>query len=268
MCHRWPAWRRRFGVSEGASRLVAAVLFLFAGLILSVRAPGTSAQDNSHLNLVLAVDVSASVNDQEFGLQRTGIAVALRDPAVQAAITRAPGGINIAIVQWASIGHQAVALDWTHLREKRDIDALAEIITVMPRRLAGGNTMIHAGVEFAAEMLNQAPRPAVRQVIDVSGNGHADNVPLLEETRDRLIAKGIVINGLAIEEDPLDITRHFRRHLIGGPGAFVITAQDFPDFARAMRLKFLREIDAPIARHGCAVEVCPHTATLYEPGPY
>ncbi len=245
---------------------VATGLLLFVGLILFTTALRTSAQNNSHLNLVLAVDASASVNDQEFELQRTGIATALRDSDVQAAIIRAPGGINVAIVQWASARHQAVALKWTHLREKRDIDALAERILAMPRRLAGGNTMIHAGVEFAGEMLTQAPIPAVRQVIDVSGNGHADDVPLLEKARDRLVARGIVINGLAIEEDPPNVTRHFRRHLIGGPGAFVITAQDFPDFARAMRLKFLREIGTPVAARGCSIEVCPYLARIDSPG--
>ncbi|GAB2187917.1 DUF1194 domain-containing protein [Roseibium sp. LAB1] len=247
-------------------RFATAVL-LFTGLFLFAITNPTSAQTNSHLNLVLAVDASASVNDAEFELQRTGMSVALRDRDVQAAITRAPGGINIAIVQWASIRHQAIALEWTHLRDKRDIDALAEKVVAMPRKLAGGNTMIHAGVEFAGTMLEQAPIPAVRQVIDVSGNGHADDVPMLEQTRDRMIAKGIVINGLAIEEDPVNITRHFRRHLIGGPGAFVITAQDFPDFARAMRLKFLREIGAPVAGLGCTFETCPYLTRLYSSSP-
>lgn len=230
-------------------------LLCVLGLFVSV-APRASAQDVAHMNLVLAIDASASVNEHEFELQRSGIAIALRDSDVQSAIIRARGGINIAIVQWASIKHQAVALEWTSLRDRRDIEALALRVTVMPRQLAGGNTMIHAGIEFAGEMLRKAPRPALRQVIDVSGNGHADDVPLLEEIRDRLVAEGIVINGLAIEEDPPNITQHFRQHLIGGPGAFVITASDFPDYGRAMRLKFLREIDMPIIGSRCTTGAC------------
>ncbi|MCR9284754.1 MAG: DUF1194 domain-containing protein [Rhodobacteraceae bacterium] len=235
-------------------RFIASSSLLLMVLAVFAMAPRASAQNKSHLNLVLAVDASASINDQEFEWQRTGIAIALRDPDVQAAIVQAPGGINLAIVQWASIRHQAIALEWTRLREKHDIDTLATKIRKMPRILSGGNTMIHAGVEFAGKMLKDAPVPAVRQVIDVSGNGHADDVPMLEKARDRLIAQGIVINGLAIEEDPIDVARHFRHHLIGGTGAFVITAQDFPDFSRAMRLKFLREIGSPVAANGSATD--------------
>ncbi len=264
MCRLRLAWLGRSGVSEVVLFRISASVLLVVGLILFAMGPRALAQQNAHLNLVLAVDASASVNDQEFGLQRTGIVVALRDPDVQSAIIRAPGGVNLAIVQWASIRHQAVALEWTHLREKDDIDALAENVTTMPRRLGGGNTMIHAGVEFAGEMLKLAPIPAVRQVIDVSGNGLADDVPLLEKARDRMVANGIVINGLAIEEDPPNVTGHFRRHLIGGPGAFVITAQDFTDFARAMRLKLLREIGAPVAGQGCAIDACQNLLTFNE----
>ena len=211
---------------------------LMIGFLLAVTTQGISAQAVAHLNLVLALDVSASVNDQEFELQRTGIALALRDDDVQAAILQAPGGVNIAIVQWASIRHQRVALDWRHLDEKGDIDALADSVAAMPRALEGGGTMIHAGLDFAADMLRDAPMPAARQVIDLSGNGLADDVAALDAARQRLVENGIVINGLAIEEDPpYGITEHFREHLIGGPGAFVITAQDFPDFARAIDRK-------------------------------
>ncbi|MBO6521811.1 MAG: DUF1194 domain-containing protein [Rhodospirillales bacterium] len=237
------------------SRFAIGFLFVVA-LVLPATTPRTQTQDVSYLNLVLAIDASASVNDQEFELQRTGTAIALRDRDVQTAIMHAPGGINVAVVQWASIRRQAVAVEWTHLREKADIDALSGIIAVMPRILGGGNTMIHGGVEFAGEMLKRAPIPAIRQVIDVSGNGHADNVPLLEKARDRLVAEGVVVNGLAIEEDPLNITHHFRQHLIGGPGAFVVTAWNFPDYARAMRLKFLREIRTPIAGNDCPADNC------------
>lgn len=222
-------------------------LLILACQLLALTQPRARAQDVAHLNLVLALDASASVNEREFALQTGGIAFALRDADVQAAIALAPGGINILIVQWASIRHQAVAVDWTRLRDERDSSRLADRVAAMPRKLSGGNTMIHAGVEFAGLALARAPAPARRQVIDVSGNGHADDVPGLEAMRDRFVADGIVINGLAIEEDPIDITRHYRRHLIGGPGAFVITAVSFQDFARAMRLKLLREIGAPIA---------------------
>lgn len=223
-------------------------IFLATAVAIATFALQASAQDRANLNLVLALDASASVNDKEFGLQRAGIAFALRDQDVRTAIMASPGGVNIAITQWSSISQQAIAVDWTVLTDEASIRALAERVAQMPRHLSGGDTMIHAGLAFAGKLHEKAPVPAYRNVIDLSGNGHADDLVLLAETRRGLINDGMVINGLAIEEDPGNITLHFAQHVIGGPGSFVITAASWIDFARAMRLKLLREVGQQVAR--------------------
>ena len=204
------------------------------------------AQDQMELHLVLAFDVSASVNDVEFDLQRTGTANALRAPSVSGAISTAPGGVAIAIVQWSSITRQALGLDWVEMHNAQDVARYADQVAAMPRRLPGGGTMIHSGLDFADSMLDAAPRFARRQVIDLAGNGQADDVERLAETRDRILRKGVVINGLAIEEDTKDLTDYFHRFVIGGNGAFVVTADDFDVFTEAMQIKLLREISGAV----------------------
>ena len=204
------------------------------------------AQERMELHLVLAFDVSASVNDDEFDLQRTGTADALRSERVAEAIARAPGGVAIAIVQWSSKSRQALGLDWVELYNLGDVDAYADEVAGMPRRLPGGGTMIHTGIEFAARLLEAGPGEARRQVIDLSGNGQADDRDLLLESRDRVVSQGIVINGLAIEEDHDDLTEYFERYVVGGTNAFVVTANDFEDFTDAMETKLFREISGAV----------------------
>lgn len=220
---------------------------LIAGLAtLALPVAPTAAQDRMELHLVLAFDVSASVNDVEFDLQRSGTASALRSELVAAAIERAPGGVAVAIVQWSSATRQALGLDWVELHDLGDVAAYADRVDTMPRRLPGGGTMIHTGLGFAARMLDAAPGRARRQVIDIAGNGRTDDEKRLIETRDRLLSQGIVINGLAIEEDATTLTSYFEAHVIGGPSAFVVTADDFGDFADAMETKLLREISGAV----------------------
>jgi len=228
--------------STGAARLVRACVILIAVLWVL---PAQS-QERLELHLVLAFDVSASVNDAEFELQRKGSADALRDPAVGAAVEAAKGGVAITIIQWSSVTRQALGLDWVVLRTRTDTLAYAQSVQDMPRRLPGGGTMIHSGLEFAARRFRAAPGDARRRVIDLSGNGRTDDVELLHRVRDRLVAEGVVINGLAIEELHNDLTGYFRRNLIGGAGAFVVTADEFEDFSAAMRIKLLREIKGTV----------------------
>lgn len=209
---------------------------------LLLTAPAGARAEQMELHLVLAFDVSASVNDVEFALQRAGTAHALRDDAVARAIAKASGGIAITIVQWSSITRQAMGLDWIHLQTRADVATYADIVAAMPRRLPGGGTMIHAGLEFAERQLAHAPGTARRHVIDLSGNGREDDPDALRARRDLLLARGVVINGLAVEEDDRGLTAYFYEHLIGGPGAFAVRATGWEDFGRAMQIKLLREI--------------------------
>jgi len=237
--------RRRHGLTWAAAILVAG---------LSLSAGGPAAAETVDLQLVFAMDVSASVNDEEFDLQRSGTAAALRDPAVRRAVADLPDGMAVAVVQWASQGHQAVAMPWTRVGDTASLDRLADAMAALPRKLPGGNTMIHGGLAFAANMFAKSRIKARRRVIDLSGNGVADNIPKTLQMRDWLVADGIVINGLAIEELGKDLTSFYRDNVIGGPGAFVETAWSFEDVVRAMRIKLLREIGSgPVARRDTTI---------------
>ncbi|SMC12836.1 von Willebrand factor type A domain protein [Roseovarius aestuarii] len=211
-------------------------------IFLASMTSSAAAKDRMELHLVLAIDTSASVNDVEFDLQRTGTANALRSSVVSAAIEQTPGGVGIAIVQWSSVAQQVLALDWVELHTIEDVNAYADMVDDMPRILGGGGTMIHTGLDFSANVLERAPGQARRQVIDISGNGKTDDPKLLFEYRRKLLSQGIVVNGLAIEEDDKKLTNYFVLHVIGGANAFVVTADDFDEFAEAMEIKLLREI--------------------------
>ncbi len=193
----------------------------------------------------LSAGEAAMAEPFSVALQRAGTAAAFRDPVVRGAIARTPGGIAVSIVQWSSIGQQAIALDWQALADPASTQAFAEAVDSMPRRLPGGGTRIHAGLAFAARMFETAPGSARRRLIDLSGNGRADDLKTTHAERDRLAAAGIGINALAIEEDDAHLTGYFHENLITGPHAFVVTANDFEDFAVAMRAKLLREITGP-----------------------
>ncbi len=219
-------------------------------LVVAVSGAVARADAQMELHLVLAFDVSASVNDDEFDLQRSGTADALRAPPVVAAIDQAPGGVAIAIIQWSSVTRQALGLDWVALHSDKDVLKYADTVDAMPRRLPGGGTMIHSGLAYAGRLLDAAPGYARRQVIDLSGNGRSDNLDLMLEARDRLVSRGVVINALAVEELNNDLTSYFNRHLIGGPNAFVVTADEFEDFTTAMKIKLLREISGAMFSEG------------------
>lgn len=219
-----------------AAGIVALVVLTLA--LPSVRAVAEPAE----LELVLAIDASASVNDEEFVLQVAGTAAAFRDPDVQLAVAAAPGGIAVIAFQWASARYQTVAIPWTRLQSRESVAAFADQVERMPRMIPGGGTLIHAALAFGYRLFDSSPVMGLRRVIDLSGNGEADDFPATLEVRDRIVASGVVINALAIEELKEDLTSYFRDHVIGGTGAFVETAADFDDVSRAMRLKLLREI--------------------------
>lgn len=242
------AYLRRFCPLASLRRIYLPVSAAVLIVGTSMFAPARS-QEQMDLHLVLAFDASASVNDVEFDIQRTGTVRALRHPSVQTAIEQAEGGVALSIVQWSSISLQVLGLDWAVLRTSEDVEAFADQVHAMPRKLSGGGTMVHSGLEFAARQLDAAPGTARRRVIDLSGNGRADNHDKMVEIRDLLVRDGVVINALAIEEHNDDLTSYFYSFLIGGPAAFVITADEFDDFFDAMRIKLYREIRGGVFSH-------------------
>lgn len=201
------------------------------------------------LLLVLAVDASGSIDPDEFRLQREGYAEALSHPAVLAAIAGKPrGAIAVAMVEWGSPGGAATVVDWRRVGDPASARALAEAVLDAPRSPQSWNAIGDA-LDHCARLLRDAPFRAAEMVIDLSGDG-----PDLRSgrpapaARDEAVAAGIGINALAVAAagqvtrfgEPLAET--YRREVIGGPGAFVVTAEDRRDIARALRAKLIREI--------------------------
>jgi len=195
------------------------------------------------LELVLAVDASSSVSGEEFDLQVHGLAEAFRHRSVVQAI-RAAGdlGLAVALIQWADYRQHAVSVDWTVVRGAADARQFAKRIEGVWRSLAG-NTAIGSALEFAIEQLDGNGFIGRRKVIDVSGDGRNNQGPAAWLVRNLAVAQGITVNGLAILNEDPTLDRYYFTNVIGGPGAFVEVANTIGDFARAMRVKLLREIE-------------------------
>lgn len=199
------------------------------------------------LLLVLAVDASGSIDMDEFTLQREGIAEAIGHPAVLAAIRSRPrGAIGVAMVEWGSPGGAATVVEWMRVADAASAGLAAQAMLDAPRSSqsfnAIGDALVHAGALLAA-----APWRAAERTIDVSGDGpDMRSILPAPAARDALVAQGVVVNGLAIEAASNwrdgRLAALYERDVIGGPGAFVVRAEDRRDFARAMRAKLIREI--------------------------
>jgi hypothetical protein len=220
------------------------------GASLAGVAPRTTAAAGEpvDVNLVLAVDVSRSIDEDEARLQREGYRVAVTDPRIVAAIRGGMiGAIGIAYVEWAGIEYQHLVIPWARIASRGEAEDWAEALAQAPR-VSLRRTSLSGGIEFARRVLGEAPWEATRRVIDVSGDGVNNSGPPVEEARDRALAEGITINGLPILNDrppfgagPM-LEAYFRERVIGGPGAFAIPAEDFDAFGLAVRRKLLREI--------------------------
>ena len=232
-----------------APRVRSVAIFLLAVLGLHAWSDPARAEVAVELELLLAVDVSASIEASEYTLQTKGLAWAFRDPEVVAAISRSgPRGIAVAVVQWAGGRDPVVAIDWTHLLDQESVTAFAIRIAAMPRLFVGGDTWIGAAVHFGVGEMASNGFKAPRKVIDLSGDGGVERIGLTQRARNAAVASGVVVNGLAIENEIPNLHAFFRDNLIGGAGAFVMRASSYTDFAGIMRLKLIREIgERPMA---------------------
>jgi Protein of unknown function (DUF1194) len=219
-----------------------------AVLLLSGSSWPARSQIEVDLELVLAVDSSGSVDFNEFELQARGIARAFRDPEVVEAIEgAAPNGIAVSVMQWSGRREQLVAVDWTKVTDAAAAAALAAKIQAMDRILIG-ETAIADALRFATEHLQYGGFRGARRVIDVSGDGPTNAGGEPDPIRDAAVRAGITINGLAILNESPTLDLYYADHVIAGPDAFIMTAHDYEDFARAIRLKLLKEIrGAPLA---------------------
>jgi len=202
------------------------------------------------LELVLAVDVSSSVDPVEYALQMRGYSQAFRHRDVIAAISAVGDrGIAVTLVQWSDRGSRATSVDWVLLRNRHGAEQFATTIDVAPRLLKGF-TSIGGAINFSVAEIEQNRFEGRRKVIDISGDGSStDRSPAAE--RDRAVARGVTINGAVIlDEDysgvaSVDLPAYYDRHVVGGTGAFLVTADNFRDFATVIRRKLLREITGP-----------------------
>jgi hypothetical protein len=214
--------------------------------------PARAAGDPVDVLLVLAVDVSRSVDEDEARLQREGYRNAVSDPAVVDAIRGGMlGAIGLAYVEWAGAEYQRLVLPWVRIAGQADATAWSERLAEAPRASLSW-TSISGALDFSHQTLAAAPFEAVRRVVDVSGDGVNNSGGPVEPVRDRLVAEGITINGLPIVNDrptfgrmpPVALDQYYSDNVIGGPGAFVIVAEDFHSFGNAVRRKLIREIAA------------------------
>jgi hypothetical protein len=200
--------------------------------------------------LVLAVDVSRSIDEDEARLQREGYRNAVSDPVVVNAVRGGMiGAIGLAYVEWAGIEYQRLVVPWTRIASQPEADRWSEALAAAPRASLSW-TSISGGIRFARDALGECPYEATRRVIDVSGDGVNNSGPPAEQERDRAVAEGITINGLPIVNDrptfgrapPIPLDDYYRDAVIGGSGAFVIVAEDFESFGVAVRRKLIREV--------------------------
>lgn len=265
------------------------VLFAAVFAALSVLPRPATAQDGAQgqgavqvdTALVVSVDVSNSVDENRYRLQMEGIAAALEDPGVIEAITNGPnGGILFSMVTWAD--RPEFALPWVKIASKEDAQTVAAKIRKLPQ--AGGEftCMTRMMRSVNDKIVSQIPGEATRVVLDVSGDG-PDNCNAeepIQDVRDELVANGVTVNGLPINigdpgepvgegayrapgssfdssqlkqsaEGPTTLEQWYRDNVMGGNGAFVLPANGYSDFGRAIRQKFVIEISGlgfPAAR--------------------
>ena len=208
------------------------------------------ADDAVDVALVLAVDVSRSIDADEARLQREGYRTAVADPVVVAAIRGGMvGSIAIAYVEWAGIEYQRTVIPWRRIATQAEAEAWAVELVVAPRQSLSW-TSISGAIRHARQLLAECPWEATRQVIDVSGDGVNNSGPPADQQRDAAVAEGITINGLPIINDrptfgrlpPVPLDDYYRENVIGGDGNFMIVAEDFESFGVAVKRKLIREI--------------------------
>ncbi len=195
------------------------------------------------LELVLAVDVSQSIDDSEFRLQVDGTAAAIADRGVLRAIRGGTNGrIAVTYVQWAGPREQVQSIGWTLIDGETTALRFSRLLRGIERRWRGDATSLSAAIDFCRPLFARNRYDGARRTIDVSGDGINNAGRLPGGARDDSVTEGIVINGLPILTEIGGLDRYFREEVIGGPGAFVVPVADFDAFAAAIRAKLIKEI--------------------------
>ena len=233
--------------------------FLAVGLAVSggCAAGSAAAQEPCRQGLILALDVSASVDAWEYRLQSGGLAWALRDAEVrQAFLARPEAPVHLAVFEWSGARYQRLLVDWVAVTGEEVLDRVAATIEENPIPPEQSTTGIGGAMLFAAELFASGP-DCDERTLDISGDGQNNDWPRPEEARNDERLAGVTINGLVIGGDfPLEhalnpnrmgaLTAYYRNRVIKGPSAFVETADNFRDFGSAMRRKLVRELSTVI----------------------
>jgi hypothetical protein len=228
----------------------ALLILIFLAAFSAVAA----AAEQVDLLLVLAADVSRSVDSAKFQLQREGYAAAVSDPHVLETIRSGRNGrIALTYVEWSGVGSQRVVIDWTAIGDAESAKGFGDRLLEAPRSFAD-RTSISGAIEFAMAQLARAPYESARRTIDISGDGTNNAGRDVALARDEALAQGVTINGLVIfSETPLawnpdhtnppgGLDNYYRDHVVGGPGAFVLAAQNFSSFGQAIIKKMIAEV--------------------------
>jgi hypothetical protein len=249
-------------------RLVGVALLAAALLGPTLLAPRlASAAEAVDLLLVFAADVSRSIDQEKFQLQRDGYAAAITNPRVLDAVRSGPHHrIAVCFVEWSGIGAQKVLIDWTVIQDTKSAQQFAAQLAEAPRSFAD-RTSISGAIEYSMAQLERAPFEAARRTIDVSGDGTNNAGRDVKLARDEALAKGVAINGLVIlSEHPLSwnaehtnppggLDKYYETNVIGGPGAFVMVAKNFNSFGQAIMNKMIAEIAAVGDRRYAALQM-------------
>lgn len=189
--------------------------------------------------LILAVDVSGSVNPDEYRIQMDGLATALQDGSIAEALVLLRA--SVMVMQWTGTSRQHISVPWRQITDFEDVDELAAQVAGIDRSWRNFSTAIGEAMQLALDSFAQVPDCA-RRTVDISGDGVSNEGVSPMALWPALRAAGVTVNGLAIESDFSGLSDYYRRDVITGPGAFVVTADDFEDYPRAIRLKLLREL--------------------------
>lgn len=226
------------GGRRGVRRLAAAV----AGLALGAGAAGPAAA--CRLALLVAMDVSRSIDAADYEIQRRGLIAALADPAVRAAFL-GHGPVAFAVFEWSGERHQEVVVDWLIVRRPEQIDRIAARLDAHARLPVGQPTALGAALVYGRDLLAASPWCDAR-VLDVAGDGQNNAGASPARAYGRGGWEGITVNALAVGEHEAGLADYYAREVIRGPGAFVERAARQADFPRAIRRKLLRELVPPL----------------------